>query len=296
MFKRICVIGVGLIGGSFAKAVRAHNLAAQIVGFGRADDVDNLRLAQTLGVIDEFYTDIALAVDGADCVVLATPVASTQSILALLKPIWSTECVYFDVGSTKGNVMAAATCVFGEVPENFILAHPIAGAEQSGVSAALNDLFVDKRLIITPLPSTSPTHLQRVAQCWREIGAIVALMDVKQHDSVLAATSHLPHLLAFALVEMLGHRDEKEDIFHYAAGGFRDFTRIASSDPLMWQAICFANKHEILPLLDAFKAQLTHIQQLLEHDDPAALIALFTYANTARQKFLQQTQPPSQTR
>jgi prephenate dehydrogenase len=124
------------------------------------------------------------------------------------------------------------------------------------------------------------------------MGAIVALMDVKQHDSVLGATSHLPHLLAFALVNMLGHRDEKEDIFHYAAGGFRDFTRIASSDPAMWQAICFANKNELLPLLEAFKMQLTQMQELLESDNQDALIDLFAYANTARQKFLQQTQLP----
>jgi len=267
-------------------------LAQSIVGFGRVDDLENLQLAKQLGVIDEFYTDIASALESTDCVVLATPVASTQRILSLLKPFWSSDCVYFDVGSTKGNVMDAAVHVFGEVPENFILAHPIAGAEQSGVSAALDDLFVGKRLIITPLPTTSHRHLQNVATCWENIGAVVALMDVKQHDSVLGATSHLPHLLAFALVNMLGHRDEKEDIFHYAAGGFRDFTRIASSDPAMWQAICFANKTELLPLLDAFKAQLTQMQELLENDNQDALIDLFAYANTARQKFLQQTQLP----
>ena len=292
MFKRVCVIGVGLIGGSFAKAARIHHLAQSIVGFGRVDDLENLQLAKQLGVIDEFYTDIASALESTDCVVLATPVASTQHILSLLKPCWSSDCVYFDVGSTKGNVMDAAVHVFGEVPENFILAHPIAGAEQSGVSAALDDLFVGKRLIITPLPNTSPTHVQHVATCWENIGAIVAFMDVKQHDSVLGATSHLPHLLAFALVNMLGHRDEKEDIFHYAAGGFRDFTRIASSDPAMWQAICFANKNELLHLLEAFKMQLTQMQELLENDNQDALIDLFAYANTARQKFLQQTQLP----
>jgi prephenate dehydrogenase len=292
MFKRVCVIGVGLIGGSFAKAARIHHLAQSIVGFGRVDDLENLQLAKQLGVIDEFYTDIASALESTDCVVLATPVASTQRILSLLKPFWSSDCVYFDVGSTKGNVMDAAIHVFGEVPDNFILAHPIAGAEQSGVSAALDDLFVGKRLIITPLPNTSQTHVQHVAQCWEKMGAIVALMDVKQHDSVLGATSHLPHLLAFALVNMLGHRDEKEDIFHYAAGGFRDFTRIASSDPAMWQAICFANKNELLPLLEAFKMQLTQMQELLESDNQAALIDLFAYANTARQKFLQQTELP----
>ncbi|MDD5229629.1 MAG: prephenate dehydrogenase/arogenate dehydrogenase family protein [Methylococcales bacterium] len=289
MFKRVCVIGVGLIGGSIAKAARANGLVETLVGFGRLDDVENLQLAKDLNVIDEFYTDIETAVTEADCVIIATPVAATENILRLLKPFWSKDTVYFDVGSTKGNVVAAAETVFGFVPDNFIPAHPIAGAENSGVQAALVDLFVNKRLILTPLENTDAVALQKTQQFWEKIGAVVSIMDVQQHDSVLAATSHLPHLLAFALVDMLGRRDEQEEIFKYAAGGFRDFTRIASSDPIMWQAICAANKLELLPLLEQFKTELTKIQNLLETGNYLKLFELFSYANTARERFLNQT-------
>ncbi len=290
MFKRVCVIGVGLIGGSIAKAARVNELVGTFVGFGRIDDVENLQLAKDLNVIDEFYTDIETAVKAADCVIIATPVVATESILRLLKPFWSDNTIYFDVGSTKGNVIDAAKAVFGFVPNNFIPAHPIAGAENSGVGAALVDLFVNKRLIITPVENTNAAALHKTKLFWEKIGAIVSIMDVRQHDSVLAATSHLPHLLAFALVDMLGQRDEQEDIFKYAAGGFRDFTRIASSDPTMWQAICAANKSELLPLLDQFKDELTKIEQLLETDNYTQLFELFSYANTARQRFLHQTE------
>lgn len=288
MFKKLCVIGVGLIGGSVAKAARSNNLVETIVGFGRADDVENLRLAKKLGVIDEFYTEIDAAVFEADCVIIATPVAATESILKMLKPLWSKNTLYTDVGSTKGNVVEAAKIVFGDIPANFIPAHPIAGAENSGVQAALVDLFLNKRLIITPLENANSEALNKLQQFWEKIGALVSQMDVKQHDSVLAATSHLPHVLAFALVDMLGTRDEQEDIFKFAAGGFRDFTRIASSDPTMWTAICEANKTELLPLLEQFKTELSKIQVLLEQDDFSQLSTLFAYANTARERFLAQ--------
>lgn len=288
MFKKLCVIGVGLIGGSIAKAARKNNLVEKIVGFGRADDVENLQLAKELGVIDEFFTEIAPAVLDADCVIIATPVAATENVLKQLKPFWSQKTIYTDVGSTKGNVVEAAKNVFGEVPSNFIPAHPIAGAENSGVGAALDDLFLKKRLIITPLENTDSDSLNALQQFWEKIGAIVSLMNVQEHDSVLAATSHLPHILAFGLVDMLGHRDEQEDIFKFAAGGFRDFTRIASSDPTMWTAICEANKNELVPLLEQFKTELSKVQTLLETDDYTQLSELFAYANTARQRFLAQ--------
>lgn len=289
MFKKLCVIGVGLIGGSIAKAARANKLAQTIVGFGRLDDVENLQLAKDLNVIDEFYTDIEAAILDADFVVIATPVAATENILKLLKPFWSAQTLYSDVGSTKGNVIEAAKAVFGFVPDNFIPAHPIAGAENSGVQASLVDLFLAKRLIITPVENTNMIALEKLETFWEKIGALVSIMDVQQHDNVLAATSHLPHLLAFALVDMLGQRDEQEAILKYAAGGFRDFTRIASSDPTMWTAICEANKTELLPLLDQFKTELSKIQQLLESESYDQLFELFTYAKTARQRFLNQT-------
>lgn len=288
MFKKLCVIGVGLIGGSVAKAARANHLVDEIVGFGRSNDLENLQLAKELNVIDAFFTEIAPAVENADCVIIATPVAATESVLKSLKTFWSESTIYSDVGSTKGNVVDAAKAVFGEVPANFIPAHPIAGAENSGVQAALVDLFLNKRLIVTPLENTDVGALSKLEMFWQKIGSQVSKMPVQEHDSVLAATSHLPHLLAFALVDMLGHRDEQEEIFKFAAGGFRDFTRIASSDPTMWTAICEANKTELVPLLEQFKNELTQIQQLLENENYDALFSLFRYANSARERFLMQ--------
>ena len=288
MFDKLCVIGVGLMGGSVARAARLNALSKNILGYGRLEDLENLETAKCLGVIDDYTLHIEEAVQDADCVVIATPVESIQSILALLQPVWSDRTIYTDVGSTKGSVVAAAQRVFGVVPSNFVLAHPIAGGEQSGVEAAVDDLFVNKRLIISPLSHTHKAALQKIRSFWEHCGSEVSLMDVERHDAILAATSHLPHVLAFALVDMLGHQDEQNEIFNYAAGGFRDFTRIASSDPTMWRDICLANKNEIIPLLQQTRVQLEKIQSLLEHDDGQQLFEIFAYANTARQRFLNQ--------
>ena len=288
MFDKLCVIGVGLMGGSVARAARLNALSKNILGYGRLEDLENLETAKRLGVIDDYTLHIEEAVQDADCVVIATPVESIQSILALLQPVWSDRTIYTDVGSTKGSVVAAAQRVFGVVPSNFVLAHPIAGGEQSGVEAAVDDLFVNKRLIISPLSHTHKAALQKIRSFWEHCGSEVSLMDVERHDAILAATSHLPHVLAFALVDMLGHQDEQNEIFNYAAGGFRDFTRIASSDPTMWRDICLANKNEIIPLLQQTRVQLEKIQSLLEHDDGQQLFEIFAYANTARQRFLNQ--------
>jgi len=288
MFNKLCIIGVGLIGGSIARAARLQKLSRVIVGFGREQDVQNLQTARQIGVIDEFYLDIAAAVQDADCIIIATPVAGIEAVFAMLKPFWSANAVYTDVGSTKGNVLAAARAVFGKVPDNFVPAHPIAGAEQSGVLAAIDDLFVHKRLIITPVDNTDTEALRKIQRFWQQLGSSVSLMDAQYHDHVLAATSHLPHILAFALVDMLGHKDEQSEIFKYAAGGFKDFTRIASSNPTMWTDICAANKNAILPLIEQLKGELDKIQQMLENDDSRQLFATFTYANHARQRFLNQ--------
>ena len=288
MFNKLCIIGVGLIGGSVAKAARANGLAKTIVGYGREQDTVNLQTAKRLGVIDEFYIGDNAAFYGADCVLIATPVASIEAIFAQLKPFWSPDTIYTDVGSTKGSVLAAAERVFGFIPDNLVAAHPIAGAEQSGVEAALVDLFCHKRLIITPTKTTKPEAVQKIEQFWQGMGALVSIMDAQHHDSILAATSHLPHILAFALVDMLGHQDEQTEIFKYAAGGFRDFTRIASSDPTMWKDICQANKQEILPLIEQLRAELAKISDLLVSDDYQQLFSTFAYAKSARQRFLDQ--------
>jgi prephenate dehydrogenase len=290
MFNKLCIIGVGLIGGSIAKTARKNKLVKTIVGFGRKQDEENLTAAKELGVIDAYYLNLADAVLEADCVIIATPVASFQAIFQTLKQnnLWSEKTIYTDVGSTKGNIIAAAEQVFGFVPENFVPAHPIAGAEQSGVQAAIVDLYRNKRLIITPVSNTNPEAVQKIQTFWEGLGAIVSIMDAQQHDKVLAATSHLPHLLAFALTDMLGHQDEESEIFKYAAGGFRDFTRIASSDPTMWADICSANKDAILPLIEQLQSELAKIQGLLMNDDYQQLFATFAYAKSARQRFLDQ--------
>ncbi len=290
MFNKLCIIGVGLIGGSIAKAARQNNLAREIVGFGREQDEENLKIAKSLGVIDAYYLNLADAVLEADCVIIATPVASFQAIFQTLKQqhLWSEKTIYTDVGSTKGNIIAAAEQVFGFVPDNFVPAHPIAGAEQSGVQAAIVDLYRNKRLIITPVSHTNPEAVQKIQIFWEGLGAIVSIMDAEQHDKVLAATSHLPHLLAFALTDMLGTQDKENEIFKYAAGGFRDFTRIASSDPTMWRDIAFANKQAIIPLLAQLRTELANIEMLLATEQQQMLFDIFTHAKNARQRFLDQ--------
>jgi prephenate dehydrogenase len=286
MFNKICIIGVGLIGGSIARAVKQRGLSKTIIGFGREDDCENLQTAKGLGVLDDYCLDIFEAVANADCIIIATPVGAIETVFSLLKPFWNENAIYTDVGSTKGNVLAASERVFGHVPDNLVPAHPIAGAEQSGVEASVDNLFANKRLIITPDKSIRPDAVQTMREFWERLGSQVAIMDAAHHDAILAATSHLPHIVAFALVDMLGHKDEQSEIFKYAAGGFRDFTRIASSDPTMWRDICTANKNEIIPLIQQLKSELNKIEQLLYNDDTEQLFNTFTYAGKARQRFL----------
>lgn len=286
MFKRLCIIGTGLIGGSIARAAREQGLCDSVVAYGREKNLPNLRRAVELGVIDAFYTDMGQALAGADLVIVATPVGTMQSIFDSIKPYWNPQTIYSDAGSTKGSVVEAVRLAFGHVPSNFVPAHPIAGAERSGVEAAMADLYKNRRLIITPLADTDPEAVEKLSEFWRGIGSSVSLMSVEHHDTVLAATSHLPHVLAFALVGMLGRKDEQREIFKYAAGGFKDFSRIASSDPTMWSDICLANKDELIPLVQQLKDELSHIEQLLQGDQSQALFDAFSYARAARQRFL----------
>ncbi len=288
MFNKLCLIGVGLIGGSIARAARDRGLCKTIVAYGREIDLDNLKEARRLGVIDEYFINLEAALNDADCIIIATPVGAIEKVLRELQPYWSEQAVYSDVGSTKGNVVDAAQRVFGYIPSNFVPAHPIAGAEQSGVTASVNGLFDDKRLIITPVEQTDPKAAASIQEFWHSLGAIVSIMEVDHHDAVLAATSHLPHLLAFALVDLLGRKDEQVEIFKYAAGGFKDFTRIASSDPTMWLDICLANKQKIIPLIRQLKQELDTMELALENNDSQQLFQTFTYAGQARQRFLDQ--------
>ncbi|SMF94806.1 prephenate dehydrogenase [Methylomagnum ishizawai] len=286
MIQRLCVIGVGLIGGSIACGTRAAGEVGSVVGVDA--DAANLRAALDSGVIDCAYDNVAEGAADCDLVVIATPVGAIESVLKALRPVWSDSAVYTDVGSTKGNVIAAAERVFGAVPPNFVPGHPIAGAERSGVGAAKRDLYAGKRVILTPLPETRPAAVDAVETLWRCLGARVSHMAPGHHDEVLAATSHLPHVLAFALTAMLGRKDEQDEIFQYAAGGFRDFTRIASSDPAMWRDICLANSGEIVALLELFRAHLEIVESHIKHRSADELFALFTEARDARQRFLDQ--------
>ncbi|MGX2041676.1 prephenate dehydrogenase [Methylocaldum sp. MU1018] len=286
MIERLCVIGVGLIGGSVARAARAEELCREIVGVDA--DPDNLRKALESGVIDAGFSDPRQGAANADLVMIATPVGTFDAVFGALKPVWSTLAAVTDAGSTKCNVIESAERIFGEVPDNFVPGHPIAGAERSGVDASTADLYQGKRVILTPLKTTSSQALRRVESFWRSIGAKVFEMEPAHHDEVLAATSHLPHVLAFTLTYMLGKKDEQQEIFQYAAGGFRDFTRIASSDPKMWLDICLANRREIVPLIHQFREELGVAAGLISRGAADELYALFADARSARQRFLEQ--------
>ncbi len=291
MIDRLCVIGVGLIGGSIAKAARERGLCREIVGVDAG--AANLAQALELGVIDFAFDDSRLgeAAQGADWVLIATPVGALPRVFESLRPVWSAHAVYTDVGSTKQGVVQAAGQAFGTVPANFVPGHPIAGAERSGVVAADGGLYRDKRVILTPLPETDGAALSRVEAFWTAIGGKVSLMTAEHHDEVFAATSHLPHVLAYALFHMLGRKDEQQEIFQYAGAGFRDFTRIASSNPRMWKDICLLNRSQLLPLIEELRQELGRLAALMGEDCAEELLAYFAEARDARQRFLAQASP-----
>jgi len=284
MIERLCIIGVGLIGGSFARALRQAGLVKYITGCGR--NKDNLQKALELGIIDNYYQNIKQAAKEADLIFIATPVGSFKAILTELKDVIKADTIITDGGSTKASVITAAKEVFGEVPANFVPGHPIAGTENSGAEASFATLYQDHRVILTPVKETSPEALKIVTQCWQAAGAEVIQMEARYHDLVLAATSHLPHLLAFSLVNTLTTLDEKQEIFANAAGGFKDFTRIASSDPAMWQDICLANKEALLQHLDHFSADLQQLRNALQESDADYLHTVFKRAKQSRDDLL----------
>ncbi|MFA7095990.1 MAG: prephenate dehydrogenase/arogenate dehydrogenase family protein [Gammaproteobacteria bacterium] len=284
MIDRLCIIGVGLIGGSLARAAKRAGICREVVGAGRNEA--QLRKAVELGVIDRYSTRIAEAVAGADMVVLAVPLGAMESALRQMAAHLRPDAVVTDVGSAKGSVVAAVRAVFGAVPGNFVPGHPIAGTEKSGVEASFAELFEDRLVILTPLPQSSSDALARVRGLWEATGAEVVEMDVEHHDEVLAATSHLPHLLAFTLVDTLARMDESEEIFRYSAGGFRDFTRIASSDPVMWRDICLANREAILHVLQRFVNELGGLTDAMRAGDAEHVLALFARAKAARDRYV----------
>jgi len=286
--NQLCIIGVGLIGGSLARALRKAGFCQEIIGAGRS--ADSLGKAVSLGVIDRFETDLAKAVADADMIVLAMPVGATRSVLEAIKDTVKSNAILTDVGSTKASVVNDVKAVLGNVCSRFVPGHPIAGTEKSGVEASFAELFKDRRVILTPLAETDNKNTDLVRAMWESTGAEVSEMSVEHHDDVLAATSHLPHLLAFSLVDTLAQMDEQTEIFKFAAGGFRDFTRIASSDPVMWHDICLANHDAIIKMLDRFTNDLGELKNALNSSDSKKILEIFKRAREARDRYTQSEQ------
>ncbi|MFP5441061.1 MAG: bifunctional prephenate dehydrogenase/3-phosphoshikimate 1-carboxyvinyltransferase [Gammaproteobacteria bacterium] len=282
-FRRAAFLGFGLIGGSLAAAMKRRGLVDTVVASARSQRT--LDEAFALGLADIVCADPCEAVRGADLVVLAMPVGATAAVLATVREALAPDAIITDVGSVKGAVVKAARTALGTLPPGFVPGHPIAGAEKSGVGAANADLYVDHKVILTPLDSTSADALHRVRALWEGVGANVLVMTPEHHDEVLAATSHLPHLLAYTLVDCLAHLQDNREIFRYAAGGFRDFTRIASSDPVMWRDIFLNNRDGALKVLDRYTRDLDAMRAAIAAGDGEALLGVFTRAKSARDHF-----------
>jgi len=293
MAGKVVVCGVGLIGGSFALAIKSalagRHDCPRIVGMGRSRAT--LEEALRLGIIDAIGADWPSALEGADLVLLAMPVGQMAPVMEALVPHLPPHTLVTDAGSTKSDVIAAARAAFGQRIAQFIPGHPIAGAEKSGVAAAQADLFLNKRVVLTPLPENRPADLTAVRRVWELCGAHVSTLAPEDHDRVFAAVSHLPHLLAFALVHDLAQRENADQLFSFAAGGFRDFTRIASSHPEMWRDICIANRAALLKEVDAFLVELVKTRVLLASADSAGLESLFATARARRDAWLETLQP-----
>jgi len=281
-FNRIVVFGVGLIGGSFALSLKQANAVKQVIGVGRR--AETLQRAQALGIIDEIGD--ATSVSGADLVLIAAPVAQTEALLRELAPYLQAGTVVTDAGSTKGDVVQAARAALGDKIAQFVPGHPIAGREQNGPEAALPALYRGKRVVLTALPENSPASIATVAIAWQHCGAHIHHLGAEEHDAVFAAVSHLPHLLAYALVDDIAARTNADRLFQYAASGFRDFTRIAGSSPEMWRDISLANRTALLAELDAYTAQLSTLRAMLAASDGTGLEQVYARAQSARQAWI----------
>lgn len=283
---RLLVIGLGLIGGSLALIARQRKLATEVLGSSRSQST--LDSAMALGVVDRVVTDLPAelqTLQANDLVLIGVPTLTVPAILQVLQESLPKGVTFTDAASVKGSVVEAVRDIFGHIPAEFVPGHPIAGSEKSGVAAARVDLYEDHQVIVTPLPETGPDHLARVKALWCGAGASVQVMPVAEHDEVLAATSHIPHLLAYSLVDTLASLEENREIFRYAAGGFRDFTRIAASDPLMWHDITLANSDSILAVLDAFSDNLAGLRKAIINKDGDHMLGVYTRASEARNHF-----------
>jgi prephenate dehydrogenase len=282
--RRLAVIGVGLIGGSLARALRAAGQVGEVVGCGRGEA--NLERAVELGVIDRYTHDVGEAVAGADMVFVAVPLGAMRDTFAAMRGRLAADAVVTDGGSAKGSVVADARATLGARVASFVPGHPIAGTERTGVEASFATLYQNRRVILTPLPENDMGDVSRVAGMWLDCGAEVSEMSVEHHDEVLAATSHLPHMLAFGLVDALARMKENDEIFRYAAGGFRDFTRIASSSPVMWRDICLANREALSRMLERFAVEMTDLADAIRRGDGDRLLEIFSRAKAARDRYV----------
>ncbi len=282
MINKITIIGVGLIGGSLAKAIKENNLAKVVFGYGR--DQARLEKAKKSNIIDEISTNIQEAVDNANIIVIATPVGIFQNIFNEIKPLISDDVIITDVGSTKTNIVNIAQNVLGEKSSCFVPAHPIAGKERSGFEASDANLFYGKKVIITPLENSEPEKIKLIEDIWRGVGAEVDFMNPASHDELLGMTSHLPHMLAFSLVNYLVDQNPTASI--YAAGGFKDFSRIASGDPIMWRDICLQNQDQIIRHLKGYQATLDDLVNALDDENSEKLEALFVTAKKTRDSWV----------
>lgn len=280
----VCIIGIGLIGGSLARSLRDGAWCERIIGVDK--NKQSLREAQQLNLIDEGFDDVTNCDIVPEVVVIAVPMVSIATILASIHPWFADAKAITDVGSTKVSVLRDLELQFdGQIPANFVPGHPIAGREKNGVLAAVNDLFMNRKVLLTPVDNTNSDSIQLVTSMWQQVGAQVEHMQALEHDKVLAATSHLPHALAYALVHCLSTQTHTSEIFRYAAGGFADFTRIASSDPEVWRDICLSNRDEILHVLEEFDQTLKQLQASLENKDGIALQEMFAVAKKSRDQF-----------
>lgn len=283
-FGKLAVIGVGLIGGSLARALREAGLVDSVVGCGRGQA--NLEQAVELGVIDRYTHDVADAVGDADLVFLAVPLGAMRSVFAALADALPAHALVTDGGSAKGSVVADCAAAAPHLLARFVPGHPIAGTENNGVAASFAELYRNRRVILTPSEHNPAQAVARVRAMWEACGAEVTEMSVRHHDEVLAATSHLPHMLAFGLVDLLARMKENDEIFRYAAGGFRDFTRIASSNPVMWRDICIANRDALGPMLADFAIELNMLATRIAAADADGLLEIFERAKAARDRYV----------
>jgi len=280
MINRLAIIGIGFIGGSLSLALKQAGQVKHVVGYARNEATRERALS--LGIIDTAAASIEAAVAEADVILLAVPIGAMASVLAEMAPHLTDNMIITDAGSTKAGVAKAASDILGNSISQFVPGHPIAGTEKSGPSAAFATLYQDHKVILTPMKQTNVSAVETIKTMWQQTGAEVSEMTVEHHDLILAATSHIPHLLSFNLVGLLAQNEDVDEVLRYAAGGFRDFSRIASSNPVMWRDICLSNHDAILTLLQQYQQQLTEIEQAIQEQDGDYLMTLFQSAKTAR--------------